>query len=63
VSGETIIEKAKKMGHPNARYIEKKADIARTIAAGLKSGDAVVVMGAGDINEICRDILEEAENA
>jgi UDP-N-acetylmuramate--alanine ligase len=57
VNSLAIVEKAKKLGHKHARYIEKKTDIAAALAPLLRAGDAVVVMGAGDINEICKDLL------
>lgn len=57
VNSRAIVEKAKELGHRRAEYVEKKADIAQKIAPALKDGDAVIVMGAGDINEICKDIL------
>ena len=56
-------EKAKKLGHTHARYIEKKADIAAALAPLCRAGDAVVVMGAGDINEICKDLLAGIRDA
>ena len=63
VNSLAIVEKAEKLGHKHARYIENKADIAGVLAPLLRSGDAVVVMGAGDINEICRDLLAEIPDA
>jgi UDP-N-acetylmuramate--alanine ligase len=63
VNSLAIVEKAEKLGHKHACYIENKADIAGVLAPLLRSGDAVVVMGAGDINEICRDLLAEIPDA
>jgi UDP-N-acetylmuramate--alanine ligase len=63
VNSLAIVEKAKKLGHAHARYIEKKADIAAQLAPLCRSGDAVVVMGAGDINEICNDLLARMRDA
>jgi len=63
VNSLAIVEKAKKLGHAHARYIEKKADIAAQLAPECRAGDAVVVMGAGDINKICKDILSGIRDA
>jgi UDP-N-acetylmuramate--alanine ligase len=63
VNSLAIVEKAEKLGHKHARYIENKADIACAIAPLFRAGDAVVVMGAGDINEICGEILTEIRDA
>jgi UDP-N-acetylmuramate--alanine ligase len=63
VNSHAIVEKAKKLGHTHARYIEKKADIAAALAPLCRAGDAVVVMGAGDINEICKDLLAGIRDA
>ncbi len=57
ISAQTIIEKAKRLGHANARFIEKKESVPEELKNRLENGDAVVVMGAGDINEICGRIL------
>jgi UDP-N-acetylmuramate--alanine ligase len=57
ISGRTIIDKAVNLGHRRARYVEDKTAVAAMLAPGLTAGDAVVVMGAGDINEICKVIL------
>jgi UDP-N-acetylmuramate--alanine ligase len=53
ISGATIVEKAAGLGHSRARYIENKDTIVDAVKNECLPGDAVVVMGAGDINEIC----------
>jgi UDP-N-acetylmuramate--alanine ligase len=57
ISGETVVEKARHLGNSRANYIEKKEDVADTVKNDLRAGDAVIVMGAGDINQICGSIL------
>jgi UDP-N-acetylmuramate--alanine ligase len=57
ITGETVVEKARHLGNSRAKYIEKKEDVADTIKNELRAGDAVIVMGAGDINQICSRIL------
>jgi UDP-N-acetylmuramate-alanine ligase len=57
------VDAAKAKGHAHAYYVDKKEDIPALLAPLLAGGDAVVVMGAGDINEICNDILARIGNA
>ena len=49
VSGNLIIESAKKLGHKNTEYVPDKKDIPRFLKKLVKTGDVVVTMGAGDI--------------
>jgi len=58
ISGENIVERAIRIGNNNCQYIEDKNDLPESISKICKSGDAIIVMGAGDINTICRKILE-----
>ena len=63
VDARIIVEKAKQAGHTHAFYIEKKEDVPDAVRQRLSKGDALVVMGAGDINEICGPILERLADA
>lgn len=63
VDAALIVAKAKKSGHAHAAYIERKEDIAAQLAPTLREGDAVLVMGAGDIWEICKPLLLRIRNA
>ncbi len=49
VSGELIIEAAKKFGHKNVIYVKDKNDIPKKLIELKKDGDIFVTMGAGDI--------------
>jgi UDP-N-acetylmuramate--alanine ligase len=62
ISGETIVEKAKLQGFTNARFVATKEAIPDMLKKELAAGDAVVVMGAGDVNEICGPILAALGN-
>jgi UDP-N-acetylmuramate--alanine ligase len=57
ISAHTIVEKAKKHGIVRAEFVERKETIPDVLKNDLAPGDVVVVMGAGDINEICGQIL------
>jgi UDP-N-acetylmuramate--alanine ligase len=63
VAASTIVEKIMERGHGHARYIENVDSIAGIVTATLRSGDAVVVMGAGDVGKICSTILEGLDHA
>ena len=58
VSSEAIVAKIVESGHQFVYYIPQKTDMVPLIAAQVKSGDAVVIMGAGDIWEIAPGLLE-----
>jgi UDP-N-acetylmuramate--alanine ligase len=58
VDAERIVRIAQERGHANAAYVEKKEDVAGLLAPALREGDAVLVMGAGDIGEICGPLLK-----
>jgi UDP-N-acetylmuramate--alanine ligase len=62
VDAASIVLKAKERGHANATYVEKKEDVVEHLAPALRKGDAVIVMGAGDIGEICGPLLERIRN-
>jgi UDP-N-acetylmuramate--alanine ligase len=62
VTAEAIVEKAAGYGCSDVRYIDNKSDIAKALVPELMSGDAVIVMGAGDIWQICSEILAEIHN-
>jgi UDP-N-acetylmuramate--alanine ligase len=63
INGSSIIEKAKMAGHTNAHYIEDKNTLPKILKDIVLPGDAVLVMGAGNINEICPELLAEIKNA
>jgi UDP-N-acetylmuramate--alanine ligase len=62
ISGKTIVEKIIGLGHGRARYVENKETIAEMVKTECLPGEAVVVMGAGDINEICGGILKAIQD-
>jgi UDP-N-acetylmuramate--alanine ligase len=57
VDAALIVRKAKELGHAHASYVERKEDIIEQVLPALREGDAVLVMGAGDIWEICKPLL------
>ncbi|MCX7983800.1 MAG: UDP-N-acetylmuramate--L-alanine ligase [Bacteroidetes bacterium] len=49
VTGELIIDAAKKFGHKEAYYVPQKTDVPVFLRTLVKEGDIVITMGAGDI--------------
>jgi UDP-N-acetylmuramate--alanine ligase len=58
VTAEAIVEKLRMLGRADAYYCPKAADIVAAVVAHAADGEAVVLMGAGDITETARPILE-----
>lgn len=46
---ETLVEGVRKHGHRSVQALPEKADLARMVADYARSGDYVILMGAGDI--------------
>ncbi|MBK9000087.1 MAG: UDP-N-acetylmuramate--L-alanine ligase [Myxococcales bacterium] len=61
VSAESLVEAIRKHGHHAVRHVGDKAAIAETLAAEAQPGDAVIALGAGDINKILPVIAEKLE--
>ena len=55
VSGRLIADEVKR--HKEAFYIPRKEKITEKLLKELKSGDMVLIMGAGDINNIAKELL------
>jgi UDP-N-acetylmuramate--alanine ligase len=62
VSAETIVKKLREMGHADAHFIARKEDIMTAIASRVVEGEAVVVMGAGDIGQMAYGLAEVLRN-
>lgn len=48
-------------GHPEAFYIPRRVDVAPQIADMVDPGDMVITMGAGDVTEIGRLIIDDLQ--
>ena len=58
ISSETIVRAAKEDGHPCVCYIPDMQDIVRHVVKILKSGDMLLILGAGDINKVIQPIIK-----
>lgn len=50
-SSEALVSAIKAAGHRDARFLEKREDLASQVAAIAKPGDFVVLLGAGNITQ------------
>jgi UDP-N-acetylmuramate--alanine ligase len=57
VSGELIVDAAKKFGHKEVHYVPDKKNIPVFLQKTAKKGDIVVTMGAGDIWKFGEEFL------
>lgn len=46
-------------GHPPTKYVPRRVDVAPSVADVAKDGDLVITMGAGDVTELGRHIIDE----
>ncbi|MBD3314691.1 MAG: UDP-N-acetylmuramate--L-alanine ligase [Chitinivibrionales bacterium] len=58
VNAAEIVGRIRETGHTNAHFIEDKSTVVDWLAPHLRSGDAVLIMGAGDIDELGSPLLE-----
>ena len=59
LSGKLIVEKMKDMGKVETLFIPQKSDIARSLIPLLIPGDVVVLMGAGDISSVGKELVSQ----
>lgn len=58
VSSGLIVEKLKRGNHSSAVYVEESGDLVGILQKDLRSGDAVIMMGAGDIWQSAVKLVE-----
>lgn len=46
-------------GHPPTKYVPRRIDVAPSVADVAGKGDLVITMGAGDVTELGRHIIDE----
>lgn len=57
VTSKALVDALAAHGHRDVTYVEKRADLARSIAPKLKEGDIVLTLGAGDITQVGPELL------
>jgi len=58
VDGATVADAARAAGASDVHYVPGLADLERQLALAVRPGDIVVTMGAGNVDEVGRGLLE-----
>ncbi len=61
ITGQIIVDQAKKYGHRNVHYLRRREEIVHKLAPMLEEGDLVITLGAGDIYKTSDDLLKTLE--
>jgi len=56
VSSERLADAISRHGHRSVRYVPDRAELAGEMARQAEAGDAVIALGAGDINRVLADV-------
>ncbi len=62
VDGETLVAAIRAHGHRDVHFISELPGVIPALRALVKPGDALLFMGAGNIGQLPRQFLEDAEN-
>jgi len=60
VTGELVVEAARRSGHRNVRYCPSWKDAPEILRETVREGDVIVTLGAGDVNRLGQQLVEEA---
>ena len=60
VSGQLIVDSLETRGG-KVLYVQNRAELARSVIPLLEEGDTLITMGAGDVTQCAREILELLE--
>jgi len=61
VSAETLARAIAEHGHRSVQHVAGKEELARLLAEEARPGDAVIALGAGDINKILPEVARQIE--
>lgn len=59
VTGELVVEAARRSGHRNVRYCPSWKDAPPILQENVREGDVIVTLGAGDVNRLGKQLVEE----
>jgi UDP-N-acetylmuramate--alanine ligase len=57
-TGDVLAEAVRAHGHRDVTFVEKRADLAKTLLPRLREGDIVLTLGAGDITQVGPELVE-----
>jgi UDP-N-acetylmuramate--alanine ligase len=58
VRSEDVVARARSGGHPDVRLVETFEDAERAVVSGVRPGDLVLTMGAGDVTELAGRLVK-----
>ena len=61
VTGEMVVEAARRAGHRQVSYCEDWSDVPERIAGDVEEGDLVITLGAGDVRGLARELARLGE--
>lgn len=61
ISSASLADAVRASGHTDVAYIARREDIAARLEPALKAGDVVIMLGAGNIQLTCNDLIELLE--
>ena len=61
VTGELVVEAARRSGHRNVRYAPSWRDAPAILLENVREGDVIVTLGAGDVNRLGKQLVEPVE--
>jgi UDP-N-acetylmuramate--alanine ligase len=61
VDAEGLVAAARERGHRDARFARERAELLRALAVEARSGDAIFLLGAGDIGQLAEPLLRALE--
>lgn len=59
VTGEALCEGIRSRGHKSVKFIGERESVPGEVCRDLESGDMLITLGAGDVTQLGRPILEE----
>ena len=60
-TGRALFEEMRRRGHPGIQYAPDLAEVPESVAAAVRPGDIVIVLGAGNINRTIPEIVRRLE--
>jgi UDP-N-acetylmuramate--alanine ligase len=57
VTGEALGQALRRHGHPEVRYVPRRAELGAALAPLLGRGDLLITLGAGDISQVGDEVL------